>query len=114
MEKDELLRKIADRLLECITEQPDGDVWSEWRIDADGRHFTCRVYLKTDYIEERGVEFMGDVERRQRAIPARVMGLEVYETDARRAELDEELWDVPGNSERIMIMINDRLRTRGR
>lgn len=110
MESKEFIRKIADALLDCIREHPDGDVWNKWRIEVDGRPFTAYIIYDADYIEETGETFRGGTERWLRPVPKRVKGLEVYETDALCNELDEELWDVPGNSERIMKIINGRLR----
>ncbi len=110
MESEGFIRKIADTILDCIKEHPEGGIWNVWHIKVDGRFFTAHVIFDSDYIEETGETFRGETERWLRPAPKRVGGLEIYETDALFDELDEELWDMPGNSERIKNMINGRLR----
>lgn len=109
MESENFIRKIADALLDCITEHPEGEIWGVWHIEVDGRLFTAYIDTEADYIPETGVEFMGERERWLRPVPKRVARLEVYETDALFDELDESLWDAPGNSEWIRTIINNRL-----
>lgn len=111
MEKDDFLRKIADRLLECITEHPEGGIWNVWHIEAGCRLFTAYVTLDVDYFPEEGVTFLGETERWLNPVLRKVTQLEVYETDWLYD--DVEGWDVQGNSGRIKDIINRAIKTGG-